>query len=129
MKRNVDVVIDYFNKIKHDFPNIKNEDLYDNGSMYYMNGNDGTAFDWACNDRLCEFFIFGKNEMGFIKVFVNKNDTIQAYVYEDCGMHPTKKYDVEYLPNNFAKHLKDSMLRAADYKAKYDMPLRNLFKL
>ena len=129
MKRNIDVVIKYFEKIRKDFPNIKNEDLYDNGEIYYANGNDGTAFDWSANERLCEFFIYGKNEIGFIKVFVKRNDTIKAYVYEDFGFHPTKEYESEKLEKGFASRLKNSMLRAADYKAKYDMPLKYLFKL
>ena len=57
-------------------PNVTDEMLYTNGAIHYMNGNDSTPFDWNCNNRLCEFFIFHKNEMGFIKAFVNSDNTI-----------------------------------------------------
>ena len=46
-------------------PNVTDEMLYTNGAIHYMNGNDSTPFDWNCNNRLCEFLIFHKNEMGF----------------------------------------------------------------
>ena len=53
-------------------PNITDDMLDSNGAIYYMNGNDSTPFDWNCNNRLCEFYVFHKNEIGFIKAFVWK---------------------------------------------------------
>lgn len=52
-------VVDYINKAKEKY-NISNDMLLENGSIYYMNGNDGTAFDWDCNDVTCEFICFYK---------------------------------------------------------------------
>ena len=70
-------------------PNITDDMLDSNGAIYYMNGNDSTPFDWNCNNRLCEFYVFHKNEIGFIKAFVNSDNTIDMYIYEDAGMSPT----------------------------------------
>ena len=58
------------------------------GKIYYMNGNDGTDFDWDMNDRLCEFMVFHENEFGYIKMCVNKDNTIDVYVFPDGGWHP-----------------------------------------
>ena len=76
-------------------PNITNDMLYNNGAIYYMNGNDGTEFDWNMNNRLCEFLVFHKNEMGFIKAFVNMDNSIDMYIFEDGGMKPTYKFTEE----------------------------------
>lgn len=61
---------------------INREDLYKNGAVYYMNGNDGTDFDLQCNGRACEFYVFWKNESGAIKVYIEKNG-LNAYCYYD----------------------------------------------
>ena len=58
-------------------PNITDAMLDANGAIHYMNSNDNTFFDWNCNNRLCEFFIFYKNEVGFIKANINSDNTIQ----------------------------------------------------
>lgn len=76
-------------------PNITDDMLDNDGAIYYMNGNDSTKFDWYCNDRLCEFYVFHKNEIGFIKAFVNKDNSINVYIYEDAGMKPTYKFTEE----------------------------------
>ena len=48
---------------------FKFTNLDENGKVYYMNGNDGTEFDYYVNDRLCEFMCFyDKNKMGAIKI-------------------------------------------------------------
>ena len=74
----------YFEKARAKMPDVTDEMLCGNGEIYYMNGNDGTFFDWCCNERLCEFFMFFKStEMGFIKVFVNNDDTITGYMYKE----------------------------------------------
>lgn len=77
------------------YPDITDDMLDSNGAIFYMNGNDGTSFDWNVNERLCEFYIFHKNEMGFIKSFINKNNTIEMYIYENGGSKPTYIFSEE----------------------------------
>lgn len=55
--------------------------------IYYMNGNDGTEFDYGCNNRVCEFYIFKPNEKGeagagLIKFLAEKGGTYTMYVYD-----------------------------------------------
>lgn len=83
--------------VRLNYPIIGNEL---DGKIYYMNGNDGTDFDWEANDRLCKFMVFHENEYGYIKIMVNRDNTIDVYVFRDGGNTPIsfqKKYvgDVE----------------------------------
>lgn len=70
-----------FAYIRNKYPHITDDDLFDGGAIFYMNGNDGTMFDWDMNGRTCEFYMFHKNEIGFIKVYVNSDDTYTAHIY------------------------------------------------
>lgn len=106
-------------------PNITDNMLDTNGAIHYMNGNDGTSFDWNANDRLCEFYVYHKNEMGFIKAFVNRDNTIDMYIYEDGGMKPTYKF-TEEMENLSAKSFANLMDYIADREYKYDRPIDEL---
>ena len=49
-------VLNYIQEnIRDRFPEVTDSMLIDNGAIYYMNGNDGTDFDFSMNDRTCEF--------------------------------------------------------------------------
>lgn len=87
------------NEIRKEYPIIGNEL---DGKIYYMNGNDGTDFDWNCNERVCEFMVFHENEMGYIKLMVYKDNTIQVYIYADGGMYPTDTKELIYKGNTKA---------------------------
>lgn len=106
-------------------PNITDDMLDTNGAIYYMNGNDSTPFDWNCNDRLCEFYVYHENEMGFIKAFVNRNNTIEVYIYEDGGMSPTHKF-TKKMENLKAIDFANLMNYIADDKGKWDEPIDKL---
>ena len=46
--------------------------LEENGTVYYMNGKNGTEFDWHVNDRLSDFMVFYDDEdkLGAVKASV-----------------------------------------------------------
>lgn len=47
-------VLDYIkSSIRDRFPEITDSMLIENGTIFYMNGNDGTNFDFDMNDRTC----------------------------------------------------------------------------
>lgn len=97
-------IVDVVNEIREEYPIIGNEL---DGKIYYMNGNDGTDFDWNCNERVCEFMVFHENEMGYIRLMVHKDNTITAYIYADGGMFPTGEKELTYKGDTkeFAIHL------------------------
>lgn len=59
----------------------------DQGAVFYMNGKNGTEFDWFVNDRLPSFMMFYDDEenLGAVKAMVYKDGTLFLYVYEDRG--------------------------------------------
>ena len=114
-----------FKVARNMYPNVTDEMLDTNGAIYYMNGNDSTPFDWNMNDKLCEFFIFHKNEMGFIKANVNSGNTINVYIYEDGGMKPTYTFK-EKMENLKASSFANLMNYIADEENLYDRPIDEL---
>ena len=52
--------------------------------IYYCNGNDGTDFDWRCNNRVCEFYILKADEdgSGLAKLLCWSGGDYTIYVYD-----------------------------------------------
>lgn len=66
---------------------VKNSDLENDGSIYYMNGRDGTEFDWYVNDKLPPFMVFYNDEdnLGAIQLLLYNDGKIVLYIYDDKG--------------------------------------------
>ena len=107
------------------YPNITNDMLDSNGAIYYMNGNDGTDFDWNVNDRLCEFYVFHENEMGFIKGCVNRDNIIEMMIYEDGGCCSTYEFKEE-MENLSAYDFAKIMYCIADWNELWDKRIDEL---
>lgn len=124
-KELLDLIRNFIAEIRKDYPNITDDMLDSNGEIYYMNGNDGTMFDWDCNNRCCEFYIFHKDEMGFIKLCVNANDTMTAYVYPNGEISPaeTRKKKLDKLT---ASYIAGMMYEATDRKMIWDAKLSEI---
>lgn len=121
-------VINFVNKVRKNYPQITDDLLCEDGAIYYMNANDGTEFDWEVNDRLCEFYLFYKeNEYGFLKVLVNSDNTIDGYVYLEKGFGKPIKIEEEELFYS-AENLYYQMYDNADCENKYDEKLENIFE-
>lgn len=87
-------IVNIVDEVRKEYPIIGNEL---DGKIYYMNGNDGTDFDWNCNERVCEFMVFHENEMGYIKIMVFNDNNVTIYVYADGGMHPTNTIETKFV--------------------------------
>ena len=68
-------------------PDVKNSDLENDGAIYYMNGKDGTEFDWYVNDKLPPFMVFynDKANLGAIKLLLYSDGGIVVYIYGENG--------------------------------------------
>ncbi|MBQ8922364.1 MAG: DUF2185 domain-containing protein [Oscillospiraceae bacterium] len=81
-------VKEYMHKaLKSELPEIDIADLEDNGAVFYMNGKNGTAFDWFVNEHLPCFFIFynDKEKLGAVKATLYSDGRLTIYVYADKG--------------------------------------------
>ena len=58
--------------IEKHLPEISFKDLEDNGAVFYMNGKNGTEFDWYVNNKLSDFMIFYNDENNIV-VLPNPN--------------------------------------------------------
>ena len=68
-------------------PGIKPSDLEKDGAIFYMNGKNGTAFDWYVNEHFPNFFIFygDKENLGAVKASLYTDGGLTIYVYGDKG--------------------------------------------
>jgi len=74
------------NKRKY-LPEVQDSDLEENGNIYYMNGKNGTEFDWYVNDKLSDFMMFYDDEdnLGAMKLTLYHDGTVLIYVYGERG--------------------------------------------
>ena len=118
---------EYIAHARKRFPEITDDMLYTEDTtefIFYMNGNDGTHFDYFVNSRLCEFCVFYKETgMGFIKVFVNANDPVTGYIYPDNGEGDAITLDKVMLKHYDALYLATFLNKQADCKKIYDKPI------
>lgn len=68
-------------------PHVKAGDLENDGAIYYMNGKDGTEFDWYVNDKLPPFMVFYNDEanLGAIKLLLYNDGGTVIYIYDEKG--------------------------------------------
>lgn len=80
-------------------PEINSAELEDNGAVFYMNGKNGTAFDWFVNEHFPCFFIFysDKENLGAVQAILGSDGRLSVYVYGDKGHAEPEKlsFDVE----------------------------------
>lgn len=68
-------------------PEVKPSDLEENGTVYYMNGKNGTEFDWYVNEHLPSFMVFYNDEqnLGAVKLSIYTDGGVVLYIYGDKG--------------------------------------------
>lgn len=56
-------------------PHVASDHLENNGAVYYMNGKDGTEFDWYINEKFPPFMVFynDKANLGAVKLLLYKD--------------------------------------------------------
>lgn len=115
----IEKIKNVFEDVRKKYPYITDEDLHSNGAIFYMNGNDGTDFDWNENEHTSEFYMYHSNEIGFIKLYVNKGDTYTAYVYPNGEMSATETIRGD-LDEGDSLYLAALLYRKADKEYIYD---------
>ena len=115
--------------IKEYLPKISNVDLEEDGKIYYMNGSDGTLFDYYMNNHLCPFMIFYNDEenMGAIKLTLYIDGKIDIYVYENHEDKPFK--EISTLVNASQSEILELaviMNKIADDKKRWDASIEDM---
>ena len=95
--------------------------------IWYMNGNEGTRFDWEWNEHVCEFFRFYKStELGHIKVFLYRSGELTGYSYDEEGRGRPSLLPSIYIGSEKAEEIYNWLLKNADYKSLYDRPVSEI---
>lgn len=104
-------------------------------TVYYMNGQNGTEFDYHTNRHLPPFMVFHKNGSGYMKVFFNKDDTVDVYLYPKGEQRPAQTAHADLAEGTTAmlgglllkqaddQKVWDSALKKIDFKVKSIQPL------
>ena len=83
-------------------PEVTDQDLEKSGALFYMNGQNGTEFDWYVNDRLSSFMVFYNDEAnrGAVKLYLNRSATADVFLYGEQGKKFLKQVTVPVEPRS-----------------------------
>lgn len=115
--------------LKENLPDVGLNELEGNGAVFYMNGKNGTEFDWYVNEHFPAFMIFynDKENLGAVKALLYTDGGLAIYVYGDRGhsepVHVERALDVtEQELLSLAVVLRDN----ADAKMIWDADIRKI---
>ena len=79
--------------IRDNMPEISADELEEGGKVYYMNGKNGTEFDWFVNEHLPSFMVFYDDEenLGAVKASVYNDGGMIIYLFDDHGRNMKKE--------------------------------------
>ena len=68
-------------------PEVTDKDLEKSGAIFYMNGQNGTEFDWYVNGRLPSFMVFYNDEanLGIVRLNLNCSGAAEVFLYGEQG--------------------------------------------
>ena len=112
-------------------PEVKSSDLEENGTVYYMNGKNGTEFDWYVNDHLPIFMVFynDKQNLGVAKLLIYTNGEVVLYIYGEilsyiCGDSNSSTHTIRIL--NVDDQVKYTTHKDADVEKIQDTALHEI---
>ena len=74
-------------------PDVPSDQYEESGKVYYMNGRNGTEFEWHVNNCLPSFMVFYDDEdnLGAAKLVVNTDGEASLFLYGDHGKTAVKE--------------------------------------
>ena len=115
--------------LRNSLPQVSLSDLEDGGAVFYMNGKNGTAFEWYVNEHLPCFFMFygDKDNLGAVKATLYADGGLSVYVYGDKGRADPEEigYRID-AENDQLLNLAVLLTENADNKRMWDADIRNL---
>ena len=90
--------------------------------IYYLNGNDGTTFDIAANERLSEIGKLYKNEYYAVKLFLQNNGDLKFFSYpnlENLQEH-VKKVIPSFVSEEEFNEFASNIFEHIELPSKYD---------
>lgn len=117
-------VVNFIDEVRAQYPDAE---VCEGAEIGYYNGNDGTSFDWKCNDRLCEFGIGHKtSNLYTFKCFVYKSGKAVIFCYPRGEWETVATVTRELFDDYGAKCLYYHMERSYDDKGNWDCLLKDV---
>lgn len=117
-------VVNFLHEVRKKYPEAK---VDRNGEISYCNGNDGTAFDWNINGRLCELgWGVPDGSVWAFKCFVYQDGTAECYCYPNGEARPVEVVSKKLYSVEKAEQLCKLMLRTFDYNRLFDVTLESV---
>nr|MCR4949753.1 hypothetical protein [Solobacterium sp.] len=116
-------------EIRQHLKDVTDDMLEEGGAVYYMNGKNGTEFDWHVNNRLSDLFIFytDKENLGAAKAQVYRDGTMLVWTYEDHGHKPGSEQQIDlHIPEEEMEKLAAVLRNVADDKRIWDTALSKI---
>ena len=90
--------------------------------IYYLNGNDGTTFDIAANERLSEIGKLYKNEYYAVKLFLQKNGDLKIFSYPNLEnlQEQVKKVIPSFVSEEEFNEFASNIFEYIELPSKYD---------
>lgn len=116
-----------YESLKKELPDVKRCDLEKDGTVFYMNGKNGTAFDWYVNEHFPNYFIFYNDHenLGAVKATLYTNGGLTIYVYGDKGHAEPVVFEQQIDAENLL-NLAVLLIENADEKRIWDEDIRLL---
>ncbi len=125
--------------LRKNLPDVGPDELESDGAVFYMNGKNGTEFEWYVNEHFPPFMIFynDKENLGAVKALLYTDGGMSIFVYGDSGhsdpveVHKTLKITKQELlllavilwDNADAKSVFDEDIRKIDTGCEPDVRL------
>lgn len=122
-----DKVIDYINRARIKHLEIKDDMLYEEGTIFYSNSNNGTSFSWEMNRCTCDFVVgYKSTRLGYIRAWLRRDGTIKGYLYLDEGRSDAIELEEEYIGEDEARYFASLLHLEADEKKLWDKPITQI---
>jgi len=88
--------------IRKYLPESLNNDLEENGKVYYMNDRNGSTFDYYVNNHFSPFMCFYDDEenMGALKILLFIDGKIEVYIFKNHESRPFKEINTSIEVDN-----------------------------
>ena len=115
--------------LENKLPEVGVSELEDDGAVFYMNGKNGTVFDWYVNEHFPCFFIFygDRENLGAVKATLYTDGNLSVYVYDDKGHAEPEELNYRIdADDNQLLNLAVLLTENADNKRIWDEDIRKL---
>lgn len=85
-------------KMAEYLPDVPSDQLEEGGKIYYMNGRNGTVFDWHDNEQFPPFMVFYKGgaNLGAAKLILGSTGDVRLFLYGDRGRSVVKELETSF---------------------------------